>query len=152
MSDSGKPPEIDLSKPAPADSGVRLGGDMRQAINVTNMFEARHRSQAEIERLKSELQKVRDENERMMAGDYWHDRYKIVVKEFAEYRKENSLSNSDIFNLDKITEERDRYKAALERIAYGLLSRPDGKWGYECSDIAKAALAREVLKGESHDV
>ena len=34
----------------------------------------------------------------------------------------------------------DKLKVALEKIAYGVLTRPDGKWGYECSEIAQAAL------------
>lgn len=33
-------------------------------------------------------------------------------------------------------------KEALESIAHDLLSRPDGKWGYECSGTAKRALAK----------
>lgn len=30
----------------------------------------------------------------------------------------------------------------MEKIAHGLLTRPDGKWGYECSAVAAEALEK----------
>ncbi len=44
----------------------------------------------------AELQKVRDENEHMMACDYWHDRYKIAMAELEQTKGEVEMLRNQL--------------------------------------------------------
>lgn len=43
--------------------------------------------------------------------------------------------------ISRLESERDDYRAALISMRDGI-ARPDGKWGYQCHDIANRALAK----------
>lgn len=63
--------------------------DTKQALNTLD------RSFALVLHVEESLQRVRDENEKMMATDYWHDRYLIVNARVRQLETELADAKAD---------------------------------------------------------
>ena len=64
-------------------------GDTKVAISVLE------RSFSHTLHVEESLQRVRDENERMMVADYWHDRYMIAMARAKKLEQELADSKAD---------------------------------------------------------
>ena len=64
-------------------------GDTKTAIDVLE------RSFSKTLHVEEALQRVRDENERMMAADYWHDRHMIAMARVKKLEQELADAKAD---------------------------------------------------------